>query len=685
VTTPSPAITTSGKSDICRIPKFRFRHGSKLGLAVGCFCLLMAGVLLAQEDPSAQREAFARAWKAAARGDRDEFDALFAGLQGYLLYPYLQYEDLRNRRSQVAEDEMSGFLATHEDWAFAAGLKTSWLRSLASQKRWDVLLRQGQQATDTEVRCAYAQARIEAGQTEGLLPVAQSLWTVGRSQPDACDPVFRWLQREGGITPALAWQRIRLAMEARQPRLVPYLARFLPEADRPWADRWYQQDRGGYRKLEQAARWPDEDKSRDITGFGLERLARTDADRAWRVYQALADHFAWAGYVRSGLLREIALWSAVHGSADTAQRMRAVPEDARDDGLLEWAARHALATGSWADALQAIGSMSPAASDNSRWRFWKARALLATGQDAEARDLFSELAAESGYHGFMAADLLGLPYIVCPEAPVVDAADIEDLAGQTGFDRALELRRAGISNWARSEWQRAARALDTQGLRTAAGLAVREGWPEMAIFALGNSGDQRWYEWRFPLDFSSLVNSNSSAMDLDPAWVMGLIRSESAMAVDALSGAGARGLMQVTPATAQQLAKRHGYAYSGLDQLMQADENVRFGTTYLRDLLDRFGGNSVLVSGAYNAGPNAVDRWLKDRPLGDPAIWVENLPYRETRDYIPRVLAFATIYDWRMQRPVNRISSRMPALDSGAVSGRMKTVETTEVVCRPSG
>jgi soluble lytic murein transglycosylase len=166
---------------------------------------------------------------------------------------------------------------------------------------------------------------------------------------------------------------------------------------------------------------------------------------------------------------------------------------------------------------------------------------------------------------------------------------------------------------------------------------------------------------------------------------MGLIRSESAMAVDALSGAGARGLMQLTPATAQQLAKRHGYAYGGPEQLMQAEENVRFGTTYLRDLLDRFGGNSVLVSGAYNAGPNAVDRWLKDRPLGDPAIWVESLPYRETRDYIPRVLAFATIYDWRMQRPVLRVSSRMPALDSGAVGGTMKTAETTEVVCRPSG
>jgi len=174
-------------------------------------------------------------------------------------------------------------------------------------------------------------------------------------------------------------------------------------------------------------------------------------------------------------------------------------------------------------------------------------------------------------------------------------------------------------------------------------------------------------------------------MNLDLAWVLGLMRSESAMAEDAVSSAGARGLMQVTPATARQVAKRHSYAFSGPEQLMWAEENVRFGTTYLRELLDRFGDNPVLVSGAYNAGPNAVERWLLERPRTEPTIWVETLPYFETRDYIPRVLAFATLYDWRLGRPVSRISTRMPAFDSSAVSGTMQTTETTEVVCRAAG
>lgn len=143
--------------------------------------------------------------------------------------------------------------------------------------------------------------------------------------------------------------------------------------------------------------------------------------------------------------------------------------------------------------------------------------------------------------------------------------------------------------------------------------------------------------------------------------------------------------MQVMPETARQLANRHSFSYTGKQQLMQAGDNIQFGTAYLRELLDRFQENPVLVSGAYNAGPNAVDRWMNDRNTNDPAIWVETLPYYETRDYIPRVLAFSTIYDWRLQQPVSRISSRMPEFDSSPVSGTMQDRETAEIVCRTPG
>lgn len=639
----------------------------------------------AEAPEAAQREIFSRAWQAAGSGQRGELEQALASLEGYLLYPYLQYEDLRERRGRATDEEMTGFLEAHADWAFAEGLRSAWLGTMAQQGRWDSLLAYARDASATEVRCAYAHARIETGRTEGLLPLAQSLWAVGRSQPEECDPVFHWLYQQGGVSPGLAWQRIRLAMEGGQARFSLYLKRFLPEQDQFWVDRWYEQDSRGYHRLDRAGKWPDTGFSRDIIDHGLKRLARTDPDRAWRVYRSIEGRFQWPADVRTAILRELALWSAVAGDPGTRARMEAVPAAARDDRLLEWWARHELSGPAWPEVRRVISMMSPSTADDSRWRYWRARALMEMGDRDEASALLGELADEASYHGFLAADRLNLPYTVCPEPPAVAAEDIERLANRADIQRSVELSRADVPNWSRGEWALAMRRLDTWGLRAAAALAVREGWPDRAIVALGNSGDRRWYEWRFPLDYRGTVESHSVDLGIDPSWAMGLMRSESALAEDAVSSAGARGLMQLMPGTARRLAREHGYPYAGRSQLMIADDNIRFGMTYLRELSDRFGNNPVLVSGAYNAGPNAVDRWLQDRPIAEPAIWVETLPYFETRDYIPRVLAFSTIYDWRLQRPVIRVSSRMPALDSGSAGGTMPVVETAEVVCRAAG
>jgi len=662
--------------------KFTFRLFRQTGLILLTSAMAAASLLAAENPEPTQREEFNRAWWAAAHGKRVDFEQLMPGLRDYLLYPYLQYEDLRYRRAIVSDGEMASFLEDHEDWAFTPGLKKSWLRTLGARSRWDSLITYAPGSSDAEIQCYFAQARINRGQTAGLLADAQSLWAVGKSQPDACDPVFSWLKKEGGITTGLAWERIRRAMDARQPKLTRYLARFLAEQDRVWADRWYQQDRSGYRQLKQANKWQDQEESQDITAYGLRRLARSDSDRAAQIFRMIDSHFNWPADVRGGILREIALWSAVESADETAERMQAVPETYRDGKLLDWWTRYELSRGHWDAVSRVIAGMPPEQQDDSRWRYWDARARFESGDIEPARELLGELALEANYFGFLAADQLDLPYTICPQEPDVTAAEVDTLKAQPAFGRALELRKAGVPNWSRSEWRVATRGLDNAGLRTAAALAHQENWPDMVIFALGNSGDLRWYEWRFPLEYAPLVEAQAGNLNLDSAWVMGLMRSESAMAVDARSSAGARGLMQLMPNTAKMLAKRHSFSYTGHQQLMQAQDNIEFGTAYLRDLLDRFGDNQVLVTGAYNAGPHVVDRWMKKRRTNDPAIWVETLPYFETRDYIPRVLAFSTIYDWRMENPVSRMSSRMPEFDSSAASGSIQARETTEIVCR---
>jgi len=621
---------------------------------------------------------FKTAWEAAKRGDHASFSQIKDTLQSYVLFPYLQYEDYRNRRARVPAAEMSGFLETHQDWAFSPGLRNAWLKSLARKGRWADLVEHSAGTSDTVLRCQRVRGQIILKQTDGVLREAQNLWTVGESQPDECDPVFAWLMKNDGIPESLAWERIHLAMVAGNRGLAIYLARFVPGDQRRWLEDWQGFSSAGYARLERARGWPDNEVTRMITATSLQRLARKDAAMAAKKFQFLDGHFNWGETLRIALLRDIALYSAVGLEDDTSAHMERVPVNYRDSQLLEWWTRFLLSRQDWSAVATVIGQMPRETSNDDRWRYWLAQADLRSGQVKPPSASLQELAIRANYYGFLAADELGLAYNICPLQPGITAVEIDRIADIDGFARALELRKAGLDSWAIGEWSLVARRLQPAELKIAAALAERENWHDRAIFALGNSGDMKFYEWRFPLLWEADIKREAAANKLDPAWVYGTIRSESAMVETARSSANALGLMQVTPATGKRVAKRHGLAWHGSAQLKTVAGNLPIGTAYMGDLLKDYRQNPVLVSGAYNAGPGAVKRWLNTRPQGEATIWVETLPYFETRDYIPRVLAFTTLYDWRLGGTVKRISVRMPHIESGKIS----VMGSTAVECR---
>ncbi|MGD9020512.1 MAG: transglycosylase SLT domain-containing protein [Lysobacterales bacterium] len=656
------------------------------GCAVLCGLLLLVSLISAQAARNAgatggtEIERFQAAWEAARQGDHQTLRQIKGGLQSYLLYPYLQYEDYRNRRRSVDSVEMAAFLGAHRDWAFEAGLRRAWLKALAERGHWADLLAHSNGVEDTELACHKARARIILGRMDGLVEDIRKLWAVGHSQPQACDVPFTWMIKTHGVSEGLAWQRVFLAIEANDRALVRYLARFVPATGRRWLDDWRSLSRGGYARMERMKRWQDNPTTRSIAALSLQRLARSDAALAAQVFDELAAHFAWQEERKRALWREIALYSAVSLDADTAARMARVDAAYRDSQLLEWWARFALAIGDWTMLSEVISWMEDETRNDQRWRYWLAQARLRSGQAVESTGL-RELADEASYYGFLAADELELAYNVCPEVPGFDAAAVGRLAEREGLKRALELRKAGLDNWAIAEWSRAVNRLPAEDLVAAAALAQRENWPDRVIFALGDSGHRQFYAWRFPLAFEVEVQRFAAANALDPAWVFGTARAESAMVVGARSSANALGLMQVTPATARRVAREQGLAWRGSEQLRTVEGNLAMGTAIMAELVQEYAANPVLVSGAYNAGPNAVDRWLDNRPRGEAAVWVDTLPYFETRDYIPRVLAFTTLYDWRLGEPVNRISSRMPHLESG----KIRAGGTTGVECRDAG
>ena len=642
--------------------------------------ILLVGFGISSYSPAFAQsdiERFKSAWEAARHGDHESFGKISESLTDYVLYPYLQYEDYRNRRANMPADEMATFLDAHQGWAFTSGLRSAWLKSLAKKGRWTDLVSNSVDVNDTVLRCQRARGKIILKQTEGVLSEAQKLWAVGKSQPKECDPVFAWLVDNDGVPESLAWERIRLAIAAGNRSLAIYLARYVSGDQRRWLEEWNNLSRGGYSRLERAASWTDHDVSQMLTATSLQRLARKDAELAAKKFAMLDGHFSWGDARRFALIRDIALYSAVGLEEDTGAHMQQVPPIYRDSQLLEWWARFLLSEGDWSGLINVIEQMPDDTRNDERWRYWLAQASLRSGQASVDSESLSKLATQANYYGFLAADELGLAYNICPLQPNVKTEEINQVSELDGFKRALELRKAGMDNWAINEWSLATRRLPTSELKIAAALAQQEGWHDRTIFALGNSGDLRFYEWRFPLLWEADIRREAVARKVDPAWVYGTIRSESAMVEAARSSANALGLMQVTPATGKRVAKKHGLAWKGSSQLKTAAGNLPIGTAYLGDLLQDYRHNPVLVSGSYNAGPNAVKRWLDTRPMGEAAVWIETLPYFETRDYIPRVLAFTTIYDWRMGGSVQRISTRMPHIESGKISAK----GTTEVRC----
>lgn len=611
--------------------------------------VVLAWHSMAVADRSSERETFRKGWAAAERGDQAGIVQAISQLPEYPLTPYLQFELFRQRIDHVPTEVITQFLARHRDWSFAPRLERAWLRSLGERDRFDLLIEYAGDSRDVQVRCHLARARIERGQTDGLAADVRALWLAGRSQPDACDPVFSWWRRQGHLDDEAAWQRFRLSIDADELRLARYLKRYLPESAQPWADRWLAMARGIPSTLRDARRWRDLEEARNLVSWGLMRMARSDWAMARNHWEALSGHFDWSEAERTPIEREIALFQAVALDQGAVAAIDGLPEAGRDEQMLAWRARAAMAQGDWRAVLTSIEAMPLHEQARSRWRYWRGRALAELGRP-DALIAFGSLSAEADYYGFLAASLMGQPLVICPETIKPDAAIQRRLLRDAEFERVLELFHVGLPWHARSTWRHLAQRLIGREIEQAALIAAGQNRHHLAIIALNQTGRRQAYSWRFPMASKGTVLAQSRRHGVDPALVYGLMRAESAMQADARSPAGALGLLQLMPGTAQAVARRQGLDWRGAGSLHEPETNVPLGIARLSELQEEFDGDWVRVAAAYNAGHNAVRRWLDERPALEPDVWIETLPYYETRDYVPRVLAFATIYEWQLER-----------------------------------
>ncbi|MCF6231051.1 MAG: transglycosylase SLT domain-containing protein [Gammaproteobacteria bacterium] len=638
-----------------------------IALALLLFVSTYASASLATDQQSnynQQRLAFLEAETFLHNNQRSQFQDHLKRLENYPLLPYLIYADYKNRLGYLSPQQVDLFNQRFSDTPLAKRLSNQWLIQLAESRRWQHFLEHYPGDGNATLACYRLRALYHTGEEALALSRVAPLWMVGRSQPKACDSLFRTWLASRHFKPELAWQRFQLAMESGKYRLARYLIRLTEGEQQQLAKQWYQL-RSQPEKINtlQLARQPAT-LARTIVRFGIKRLARYDAALAWQSWKNLSPKYEFSHQEVARIERNLALASLLQKEAIDRPELVQIMGARGNSDLQERRIRAALAVGDWQAVQTWLPRLSLQKQSQPRWEYWSIRAAEALATERKELTLarYAELAQQRHYYAFLAADKIGSPYQLGDQKIVADEIQIAALHAIPAFIRARELFLLNRVVDARREWRYATQQMNTQQLAQAAKLADEWGWHDRAIHTVAQTPYRDDLELRFPLPHRQQVINEAVRHEIDPAWVMSVIRQESAFMSDARSSRGALGLMQIMPRTGREIGRLLNSPLRNTANLLQSNLNIKFGTAYLRRNLNRLQDNPVAATAAYNAGYGNVRKWLPEGEAVEADRWVETIRFNETRNYVQNIMAYTAIYDQRLNRPPIRLSERMPAI-----------------------
>ena len=613
-----------------------------------------------------QASAFLDAERALRLGQRTRFRRLAAQLIDYPLYPYLVYADLKRRLANADPSEVAAFLSDYADSVLASRLRYRWLKLLAKKKRWATFLKYYTPTDNVSQRCRQLHALIATDETALAFKQVPGIWLSGHSRPRECDPVFDAWIKTGGVTQELAWERVWLAVNKDNLGLARYVAGFLPATQRTLVHQWIAL-RASPRRVSRLPKGADKNVRERMRVYAVERLARSDPDAAVSLWLDLERKHAFEEKNVARVSRRLGIAFARKGQREASHWLERVGPAHADDAVQHWRLAVAVRHGDWQRALDSIPVVTKGGMANAqRWRYWRARALSELGDNEGALAFFKKLAGERSYYGFLAADGIGVPYEFSDQPLIFNDASLIELAATPPGRRIRALLSLKRILDARREWYFWTTRMSEYERSRAAKLAQRWNWHDAGILTVARTPYRDDLELRFPVAHSKEVTHYATSQRLEEAMVLALIRQESAFMADATSPKGARGLMQMLPSTGRQMARSLGTRLKRRDQLFDPATNVRFGTFYFRRLLDSHDENPVLALGAYNAGPRRVARWRPQNDRERADIWVENVAFSETREYIKRVLAYTAVYEHRLGQTPTPLSNRMGTIRAHA-------------------
>jgi len=626
-------------------------------------CLLSASLptaLLAAETESSQRQLFVTLNQQLA--DQPPQAEQLEQLKAYPLYPYLEYRLLRNNLSSTPAEQVHAFLEHNRDTPLYGRLLFAWAKLQGENGNWQEFIPAWSSITrpDTELQCLHARFLLSNEQQADAWDAARSLWSVGYSQPNVCDAVFTpWLASDN-FRSEDALQRHLAALENGRPSLASYVERFLTtdqhKQEAALAKRLYSAPEDLWKDASLLS--PKQTHNGRLLEMSVRRLARKDLNTAIQLWIRERDRMDVAQGDADALSEYLGVWLSKRFPAKGQRTLLSqLDPEYRLARLTEWRIRLLLVDQNWQQAHDLIQRLPEELQQDDRWLYWKAIAGNHLGLPNSQATL-NQLTGERSFYGFMAAQILNQGYQLndTPHAPPAEA--LSAVAAQPAFQRIHELLALERYGDARSEWNLAIKGMTADQVMTASHLMQQWGWHHQGI--RGAISSKRWddMELRFPKPHLDLFQRHAQAQNIDPYWALAVTRQESAFWKGARSHVGARGLMQLMPATAKATARRHGIALPNLDRLSTPDVNIQLGTAYLGEMAMQFDNNQAYASAAYNAGPHRVTRWLKQRGELPLDVWIETIPFDETRQYVQNVLTFRVIYKTRSEQQVALFSQQ---------------------------
>lgn len=554
------------------------------------------------------------------------------------LEKFQQFMQWNNNLPTTASPEFIEFIT--QTTPLSKKLRGQWLYQLAQNKDWQGFLHYYQPSNDVSLQCYLQLARINQGQEALALPVAKALWLQSTSQPPSCSALFTWLLKTDPQQDLIT-QRIRIALDDQNISLANYL---LNE---------YRPPHTGDAKLlfaihQKPTRIADLTPGplhADFYLYGLKRLVANNMEEAIRSWQQPKTRQLLNEQQSQSFLNTLVMYKAMRNHKDTALWFSKIKPQYYTDRLLDWEIRYALANQQWATVTKLIAHSQQ--KDDPCWQYWLARSLAAQGKTTEATAIYQTLSKTRHYYGFLASLQLKTSLSFANEPIKHDLQRLNIYQPITNQIKTLykthqTLQASRLTNDFVSELPKNDKSAFVQWIQDSLE------WHGKAV-DLSNADDlNNQLSLRFPLTHHHEVIETAKHFQIPEALIYAIIRQESGFREDVVSSAGAQGLMQLMPSTAQKVAKEQKIPYNNRNQLFSCVKNITIGTAYLQQLDKRFHHHPILMAAAYNAGPTQVNYWLKNHPPKQIDIWIETLPWRETRNYLKNIIAFYAVYQYRI-------------------------------------